>query len=170
MHAPLYRPYEDQNRWNFFFSLFFILVLALSVWGVEAIRGSFPHTLPALDALLMALASMRITRLVVYDKITRFFREWFVDCRVIKRGKEEWVELTPVARGMRATMHDLLTCPWCIGMWSALIVSFCYFAFPWAWYVILFLAIAGAGSLFQLFANWLGWAAENRKLDAQARQ
>ena len=62
---------------------------------------------------------------------------------------------------------DLLHCPWCIGVWSALIVVFCYFVFPWAWSVIFFLALAGAGSLLQVIANGIGWRAELLKKETK---
>jgi hypothetical protein len=39
--------------------------------------GAFPQGVDVFDALLMAFAAFRITRLVVYDKITRWFRELF---------------------------------------------------------------------------------------------
>ena len=127
-------------------------------------------SVPPFDALLMAFATFRITRLVVYDKITRWFRELFVKRRVYEKDGSSWVEIIPYGRGFRHTIYDLLQCPWCIGIWSALIVVFFYFVFPWAWSVIFFLALAGAGTLLQLWANSLGWHAENLKLDAHAKE
>jgi hypothetical protein len=67
-------------------------------------------------------------------------------------------------------MHDLLGCPWCVGLWSGLIVAFFYFMYPWAWFIVLFLAISGLGSLFQLFANLIGWRAELYKLKAKEKE
>jgi hypothetical protein len=42
--------------------------------------------------------------------------------------------------------------------------------FPWAWFVIFFLALAGVGSFIQLAANAVGWKAENLKLDSQEKE
>jgi hypothetical protein len=156
------RPHEDQNTWNFIFSLLFLAILAVSVWYVGIVRG-FPHSIPVFDALILIGASFRITRLIVYDKITRFFREWFVDKKVITHDSKQWVEIMPIIRGIRGTIHDLLGCPWCIGIWSSLVATFFYFVFPWAWYLILFLALAGASSLIQIIANLIGWKAEALK-------
>jgi hypothetical protein len=47
---------------------------------------------------------------------------------------------------------------------------FAYFIFPWAWSVIFFLAIAGAGSLLQVIANGVGWRAEILKMEAQEQK
>jgi hypothetical protein len=163
------RPKEDQNRWNFYFSVFFILVLIASIWGIRELTGTFPHSIPFFDFVLLALASFRITRLIVYDKIARWFRELFADTREVERDGEVMIEVRPYGWGIRQTLYDLLQCPWCIGVWSGIITTFFYFVFPWAWYVILFLAVAGVSSFVQVCANLLGWQAENLKLEARER-
>ena len=140
------------------------------MWYVQEMQGGFPTSIPLFDAVLLALASMRITRLLVYDKITKFFREFFVDKKVVERDGVKFVEITPLTRGIRATIYDLLNCPWCIGIWSSLVVTFCYFVFPWAWYILLFLALAGAGTFLQILSNMIGWRAENLKLDAKLKE
>jgi hypothetical protein len=142
------------NGWNFAFSLFFFVVLGAVVWQVGA-EGPFPAAVPPFDAMLMAFAAFRITRLIVYDKIALWFRSAFA-------GAPEGT--------FADTVDDLLHCPWCVGFWGALVVAFCYFTFPWAWFVIFFLALAGAGSLLQVIANAVGWHAENLKMEAKERQ
>lgn len=163
------RPKEDQNFWNFIFSVFFIVVLVAAVWGMREMRGGFLISVPPFDAVLMAFATFRITRLIVYDKIARWFRELFAQRRVFEKDGATYVEVMEYGSGLRHTIYDLLQCPWCIGIWSALIVVFCYFVFAWAWSVIFFLALAGAGSLLQVVANGIGWRAESLKLEAKER-
>lgn len=145
---------KGSNTWNFIFSIFFIAVLVGALWLMKATRGGYLISVTPFDAFLMALASFRVTRLVVYDKISQWFRDMFVGSR----------------NGFVRTVHDLLTCPWCIGFWAALVIVVVYFIFPWGWSVIFFLAVAGAGSLMQLYANQVGWRAENLKLDAKAKE
>lgn len=164
------RAKEDQNFWSIILSLFFFVVFVATLYEMKALRGGFLVSVPPFDALLMSLAAFRITRLVVYDKITRWFRELFADRREYEEGGVVIVEVKPFVRGFRRTIYDLLHCPWCISFWSALIIVFCYFIFPWAWSVIFFLALAGVGSLFQLWANVLGWRAENLKLDSYEKE
>ena len=166
MQTPIIRPKEDQNFWNFVFSVFFVLVLIGALLLIKAVRGSFLVSVDPFDAVLMAFASFRITRLVVYDKITRWFRELFVQRRVFGKDNQTYVEITTFGKGFRHTIYTLLGCPWCIGIWSGLAVMVSYFIFPWAWSVIFFLALAGAGSLIQILANYLGWKAEYYKLEA----
>lgn len=164
------REKEDLNFWNIIFSVFFVLVLAGALYMMQKIRGGFLISVPPFDALLMSLAAFRVTRLVVYDKITRWFRELFADTREFEEGGILYVEIRPFGSGFRHTVSDLLSCPWCIGFWSSLVIMFVYFIFPWAWSVIFFLAVAGVGSLFQLWANVIGWKAENLKLDAHEKE
>lgn len=164
------RPKEDQNVWNFILSVLFVVVLIYALRAMWLEYGAFPQGVDVFDALLMAFAAFRITRLVVYDKITRWFRELFMHKVEFERDGVMWVEVRGHIRGLRATLHDLLSCPWCIGFWSALVVAFCYFMFPWAWFVIFFLALAGVGSFIQLAANAVGWKAENLKLDSQEKE
>lgn len=164
MHT--HRPYEDQNFWNFVFSIFFAVVLVVAVYEMNMLRGGFLVSVPPFDALLMALATFRLTRLIVYDKIARWFRELFADVRHYEKDGTKWVEVCPHGSGIRATLYDLLQCPWCIGIWAALVVMFSYFVFVWAWSVIFFLALAGVGSLLQVIANGIGWRAELLKLQA----
>ncbi len=146
---------KGENLWNFIFSVFFIIVLVVALWYMKSVRGFYLGSVPPFDALLLALASFRVTRLVVYDKISRWFRDLFDD---------------PSGYGLRHTIHDLLNCPWCIGFWSALVLVVLYFTTDWAWSVIFFLAVAGTGSLVQLYANSIGWRAENLKLDATQKE
>lgn len=143
----------SENFWNFIFSVFFIIVLIAALWYMKSVRGFYLGQVAPFDALLLALASFRVTRLIVYDKISRWFRDLFED---------------PSGYGLRHTIHDLLSCPWCIGFWSALILVVAYFVYPWAWTVIFFLAVAGVGSLVQLYANKIGWQAEYKKLKVKA--
>lgn len=143
---------DDHNGWNFLFSIFFVVVLVGALWYMREVRGGFLVYVPPFDVLLMAFATFRITRLIVYDKIARWFRGLF--CR---------------EGGFFETVQDLLGCPWCIGIWAALLVTFCYFVYAWAWSVIFFLALAGMGSLLQVVANAVGWKAETLKMEAREK-
>lgn len=167
---PTLRPKENVNAWNVFFSIVFALLLFVSLVFVGGQFHGFPRYVPFLDIVLMVLATQRLTRLLVYDKITRWFRELFVYKReLIAEDGSRWIELIPFGRGVRHTIHDLLSCPWCIGVWAALVVVFAYFMFPWAWYVIFMLAVAGAASFVQIVINAIGWRAEELKLDAKEK-
>lgn len=125
------------NIWNTFSGLLFV---ALLIWSMVAFKGlgMVPTSIPPFDFLLVTLAVFRLTRLIAYDTITQFFRDWFVGAH---------------PESLRGTMGTLVNCSWCVGIWFGLIVPFAYFATPYAWYVILVLALAALGSLLQVFVN-----------------
>lgn len=151
----------DQYFWNFVFAVFFLAVIftAVIILETEAYR-SFDE-ITGIELVILSLATFRLTRLVVYDKITAFFREQFYDVVELKTTKR----LEKPAKGPRRTLADLLSCPWCFGVWAAATVVFFYYLTPLALYPIYFLAIAGLGSTLQIVANWVGWQAEKGKLD-----
>lgn len=83
--------------------------------------------------IVYALAVARITGLIVSDSITEPPRDAVIG----------WLDDRPGTLG--AWLADLITCPWCAGMWVALVAS------PMVWFwghspVMLILAIALAFS------------------------
>lgn len=153
----------DQYFWNLIFSLFFLglVVLGGIILENEAYKPLREATL--FDIALITLASWRVIRLFVYDKITAFFREQFLDARMTKTS----IILSKPAGGPRRTLADLLSCPWCFGIWASAMVTFFYFLTPYAFYVTLFLAIASVATFLQLLANMVGWKAEQLKKDVE---
>jgi len=58
--------------------------------------------------------------------------------------------------GMRRVIGDLLSCPWCVGVWVSAGLIYFYFFVPYiAWLFILILAIAEIGSLTQTISTIL---------------
>jgi hypothetical protein len=153
----------DQYFWNFVFSLFFLAFLFMGTVILDGEAYKTYGSLTTFDLTLMVLATFRLTRLFVYDKITAFFREQFLD---VVEGKEGTVLVKP-AKGPRRTLADLLSCPWCFGMWAAGTVAFFYLLTPYAFFVTLMLAIGALGSLLQILANLIGWKAEQLKNEVE---
>ena len=161
---------DDQGFWNVIFSLLFIALVVLSMRLLLLENGSLPKDIPLYDLILIILATFRLTRLFVYDKIAQFFRDWFLVKTVFPGENDELVIVrrTPVY-GPRRTISELLACPWCIGIWMALIVTFFYFYTTFAWFIILLLAIAGSATFLQLLSNMIGWKAEWLKQKVKSR-
>ncbi len=114
----------------------------LFVWG------RMPLTITPWELILLALATFRLVRLFCYDVITKFLRDGLAH---------------PKHDSFLGTLHALLSCPWCAGLWFAFFVVFAYFATPFAFPIILILAVAGVASVFQVLANLMGWHAEGKK-------
>ncbi len=138
--------------WNLMFSLFFAFIFIVGVSWLFGTHRIF-YDVSVRDILLISLATFRLIRLFTYDVITKFIRDSFVEAR----------------KGTFAfTAGELLNCPWCVGLWFSYIVLFFYFATPYAWPVILVLAVAAIASFFQIVANLIGWNAQYRKIETQA--
>ncbi len=155
---------SDQYLWNFLFCLLFISFMISGMVVLDSSAARPLGEVSALEFIVLSLATLRLTRLFVYDKISAFFREQFYDV-VESRGKRT---LQKPESGPRRTLADLLSCPWCIGMWMGATVVFFFYLTIYAWFPILALAVAGVGSILQLLANGIGWKAEQLKSEVES--
>lgn len=151
----------DQYFWNIIFSLFFLALIIMGTIILESEAYKTWNDLTFTDFALMSLASFRLIRLMVYDRISAFFREQFWD---VAGGKGKQVLVKPPF-GPRRTLSDLLDCPWCIGVWASATVTFCYLLTPYMFYVVLLLALSSVASFMQILSNLIGWRAEQLKND-----
>jgi membrane protein YdbS with pleckstrin-like domain len=154
---------NNQNKWSFLLTIMFLGLFTVAVTTLMKL-GRMPQFISVFDASLIVLAVFRLTRLTVYDSVMRFFRDFFVK----KETKEHYdgdliVTRSKYQDGFRRTISDLLSCPWCIGMWLSLIISFFFFLTPYAWFFVFVLAVAGFSSLIQIAINLVGWRAEQLK-------
>lgn len=133
--------------WNLIF-IFIFVGLTYCAYRLVLGAGNVPQSVPLIDAVLMAFATFRLTRLATYDAITEWFRNFFADAR---------------PHTLFGTIKTLVNCPWCVGLWFALIVATAYFVWPLSWFFIFVLALGGVATLVQLLANLLGWSAEYKK-------
>ena len=104
-----------------------------------------------LEFVLLILASFRITRLVVFDRITEFIRRLFLDEIEEKNelGQSE-VYIVPKSGRVRGFLGELISCYWCTGIWIAISLTLLFYFFPSVCepFVLVF-AIAGAASLIE---------------------
>ena len=156
----------DQYFWNVVFLVFFCVLVFMATVILESEAYKTYSELTVLDFVLITLAAFRIIRAVLYDKIFAFFREQFYDASELK-GK---MVLTKPANGPRRTLADLLSCPWCFGVWASAMVAFFYLLTPFAFFPVMFLALSAVASFFQILSNLIGWKAEQAKLDVGSQQ
>lgn len=101
-----------------------------------------------LALFILILASFRLTRIIVDDSITDFFRDRLID----------WHQKThsPLSHWILT----LFTCFWCIGFWISGITTFIYSAvvIDWPGFVefgLLWLAVAGGSAITATVINKL---------------
>ena len=146
--------YIRTYAWHIVLGIFFVALVAYGALFLES-RGQLLWSVSGFDFVLMALAITRLVRLFTYDAITGFIRHPFVEAP---------------SGTFRGTVGALLSCPWCAGLWFAPFVLFAYLATPYAYPVIVVLALAGLASFFQILANLVGWRAEAKKLEVQGKR
>lgn len=119
--------------------------------------------LTLVDYTLITLASWRLVQLFVYDAITKFFREQFWDVVKVGRG----YRLEKPKTGPRRTLADLLSCPWCFGVWATATVTFFYLITPYAVFPTILLGISAVATFLQLLSNLVGHKAEQLKNEVE---
>jgi hypothetical protein len=104
-----------------------------------------------LDFLILALASFRLTRLLVFDKITEFIRAPFIEeVEQTNEQGETDIYLVPKGGRIRRFFGELLSCYWCTGIWSSIGLCLLYLFIPSiALPFILILAVAGVAAIIE---------------------
>ena len=84
--------------------------------AVRFSRAKLPQEGPRVgDMALLGVAAHKLARLITKDRVTAPLRAPFVR---YKGGEGEGeVEEEPRGEGMQQALGDLLTCPYCIGVW-----------------------------------------------------
>lgn len=159
---------------SFLFSTLFLLLAITGAYIVTEVNG--PKTLlqpiTPWEFLILTLATFRLTRLFVYDSIMQFFRDFFLEKKsetkdgrlYITRSKSKYSKF-----GFKRLFADLLDCPWCTGVWMALIIMFLFYISPYSWPFLVLLSVAGASSFIQISINKTGWQAEKSKIECQPK-
>lgn len=160
-----YQMEEQIKRWNIVAIGIFVILTVLAIRCLDA-RDIQLQYLSLGDFMILALAIMRVIRLIAYDNITLFLREAFLDVKTVRYAEEgeEFIERVPSENSLKRTISKLLNCPWCLGVWVALFVLYFALVYPSLWIIFVLLALSGVASLIQIAANLMGWNAEYRKL------
>lgn len=154
----------DQYFWNLVFTFFFAVLVVMGVIILETESRISLTELTLVDYVIITLASWRVIRLFVYDAVTRWFREQFYDVQKSALG----TELVKPKVGPRRTLADLLSCPWCFGIWATAMVMFFYLLTPYAIYPTVFLALSAVASSLQIIMNLIGHQAEIKKKENES--
>ena len=138
------RKHQAWNFWSVFvfFGAVVLVGFLLEEKGVDIRELSFK------EAVVIILASYRMTRILVFEKIFKYFRN------VLKKREDLYVI---------GTLHAIITCPWCAGVWVTLIIVVFYFLVPYGSLLVYILALAGLTSMVILISNLLHMYTEGRQ-------
>ena len=138
---------RKHQAWNFWSAFVFLSAVGLVGYLLKN-KGVDIEELTFKQALLIILASYRMTRIIVFEKIFKYFRN------VLKKRENFYVI---------GTIHSMITCPWCAGVWVTLIIIVLYFLVPYGNLLVYVLALAGLASMMILVSNLLHMYTERRQ-------
>jgi hypothetical protein len=138
---------KKHQAWNFwsafvFFGAMLLVGYLLKQKGLDITELTFKQ------ALVIVLASYRMTRIVVFEKIFKYFRD------VLKKRENLYVI---------GTLSSIITCPWCAGVWVTLVIIVFYFLVPYGVLLVYVLALAGIASMLILLSNLLHMYTEKKQ-------
>ena len=138
---------RKHQAWNFWSAFVFFGAVLLVGYFLER-KGVDIRDLTMKEAVLVILATYRMTRILVFEKILKHFRD------ALKRRENLYVI---------GTIHSMVTCPWCAGVWVTLIIIVFYFLVPYGALLVYVLALAGLASMVILVSNLLHMYTERRQ-------
>jgi hypothetical protein len=147
-------PTNQEKSWNFLATLFFIAAIILLGWSMDK-TGKTIEDVKLLDLCMMMLATYRLTRILVFDKIFKLFRDFI-------RSRSRLY--------LFFVIREIITCPWCAGVWVALVIVTLFYFIPYGRLFIYLLAISGVASFFVVFINNIGLSTEEKQHRVQQLQ
>ena len=147
-------PTRQEKSWNFLATLFFMAAIILLGYSMEK-TGKKIEDVRILDLSMMMLATYRLTRILVFDKIFKLFRDFI-------RSRSRLY--------MFHVIREIITCPWCAGVWVGLVIITLFYFVPYGKLFIYLLAISGVASFFVVFINNIGLSTEEKQHRVQQLQ
>ncbi len=138
---------RKHQAWNFWSAFFFFGMIVLVGYLLDK-KGVDIEDITLKEAIVIILASYRMTRILVFEKIFKYFRD------VLKRREDLYV---------LGTISSIITCPWCAGVWVTLTIIVFYYLVPYGILLAYVLALAGLASIVILYSNMLHMRTERKQ-------
>ncbi len=113
---------EEQLLAEFAGMMTFYITAFAVLAGVAVERKALPRRFGVLDLALLGIATHKLSRIVAKDRITGILRAPFVN--YIKSAGAGEVEEEPRGHGIQRGIGTLISCPYCMGPWSAAALGF----------------------------------------------
>lgn len=140
---------NNEKFWNFIYATSFIIVTFIFSYYIIYLKIDFTK-ISNKELVIIALASYRLTRLLVYDKVLNFLRDFITK----KEHKSGFLNSTKY----------FLTCPWCAGVWMTLMIFVLFLIVPYGLFLVYILAISGIASFLHILISLLWFNMEDRKI------
>jgi len=130
---------RKHQAWNFWSAFVFFGAVVLVGYLLRK-KGVAIEEMSFKEAIVIILASYRMTRILVFEKIFKYFRD-------VLKGREDLYLI--------GTLSSIITCPWCAGVWVTLVIIVFYYLVPFGTVLVYVLALAGVASMVILLSNLL---------------
>ncbi|MGF1585767.1 MAG: DUF1360 domain-containing protein [Bacteroidales bacterium] len=145
---------KTEKVWNILSMVVFVLLLIVAgtlliELGIDITRITWG------DLILLSIATYRMIRLLVYDRIFKLVRDFI-------RSFE--------GTGLGDSLKTIITCPWCAGVWISLFNVAIFYLVPFGQLFIYVMSIAGIATFLQLGSNIAGLVAENKQMDVREKR
>jgi len=141
---------RKHQAWNFWSAFFFFGMIVLVGYLLEK-KGVDIEDITLKETIVIILASYRMTRILVFEKIFKFFRD------SMKRREDLYI---------LGTISSIITCPWCAGVWVTLTIIVFYYLVPYGVLLAYVLALAGLASIVILYSNMIHMRTERKQADS----
>lgn len=145
---------KTERIWNLL-SMFVFVLLLIGTGTLIRNRGMTISDIGILELVLITIATYRMTRLIVYDRIFKLVRD------IIRSFG---------GTGLGDSLKAIITCPWCAGVWISLFNVAIFYLVPFGDLFIYAMSIAGVATFLQLTANVVGLAADERQMDVREKR
>jgi hypothetical protein len=145
---------KTEKVWNILSMVVFVLLLIVAgslliESGIDVTRITWG------DLILISIATYRMIRLLVYDRIFKLVRDFI-------RSFE--------GTGLGDSLKTIITCPWCAGVWISLFNVAIFFLVPFGQLFIYVMSIAGIATFLQLGSNIAGLVADNKQMEVKEKR
>ncbi|MEN8230515.1 MAG: DUF1360 domain-containing protein [Bacteroidota bacterium] len=138
---------RKHQAWNFWSAFIFFGLVVLVGYLLEK-KGINIEEITFKESVIIILASYRMTRILVFEKIFKYFRD------VLKKREDLF---------LIGTFSSIITCPWCAGVWVTLVIIVFYYLVPYGNLLAYVLALAGLASLVILYSNMMHMRTERKQ-------
>ncbi|MFW5792758.1 MAG: DUF1360 domain-containing protein [Bacteroidota bacterium] len=142
------KPTKSEKIWNIVSMFVFTLLFIAIAYVFHKQEINIKET-SIIDFILISIATYRMTRLIVYDRLFKLFRD-------VIRSFE--------GTGIGDSVKAIVTCPWCAGVWLSLFNVAIFFLIPYGYMFIYVMSIAGIATYLQLGVNILGLTADEKQM------
>lgn len=113
-----YSPHEDRPLRGYLFTMSVYAASTASLAVLARRTGRrLPERLTAADIATLAIATHKLSRIIAKDSVTSPLRAPFV--RYQEPAGEAELNESPRGSGIRHSVGELLTCPFCMAVWVA---------------------------------------------------